>query len=186
MRRVRQGPARAGSVDLYRTILEVIDLRSFSNLWFWIALAAIWSLASHWIIGVPYDLILRGRRHGGDADADVHALVRININRLLYIARVAGVWIVAFAMFILTALVMLAVWYRMEFAQAVLSLMLPMMVVGLLNLRMARRIEAEGTAGPALYRRLFRHRLSIQAIGMVTILVTSMWGMWTNLNVGAL
>lgn len=187
MRQTRpSGAARAVRVELYETILEVIDMRSFSNLWYWIALASIWSLASHWIIGVPYDMVLRGRRQGGDADADVHMLVRINAGRMLYIARVAGVWIVASSMFMLSGLVMLAVWYRVEFAQAVLCLLLPMMLVWGLTLRTAQRIAVAGTAGPALYRTLLRHRIGVQAIGMVTILFTAMWGMWTNLHVGAL
>ena len=29
-------------MDLADTIFEVIDMRSFSNLWFWIALAVVW------------------------------------------------------------------------------------------------------------------------------------------------
>ncbi|MEM9756043.1 MAG: component of SufBCD complex, partial [Pseudomonadota bacterium] len=32
---------------------DVIDLRSFSNLWYWIVLAVFWSSASHWGLGVP-------------------------------------------------------------------------------------------------------------------------------------
>ncbi len=44
---------------------------SFSNLWYWIALAVMWSSTSHWVLGVPYDMIQRARREGGQAEADL-------------------------------------------------------------------------------------------------------------------
>ena len=54
-------------MDAFRAIFELIDMRSFSSLWFWILLAVTWSTASHWVIGVPYDLIQRARRTGPEA-----------------------------------------------------------------------------------------------------------------------
>ncbi len=91
-------------LDWYQTVFELIDMRSFSNLWFWIALAVMWSTASHWVIGVPYDLVLRARRQGGQAETDLEDLVRVNVNRLLYVARVSGLWLLGFGCFFLTAL----------------------------------------------------------------------------------
>jgi hypothetical protein len=35
-----------------------------------------------------------------------------------------------------------------------------------------------------LRKRLLRHRLYSQMIGMVSIFVTALWGMYQNLNVG--
>ncbi|MCX8227854.1 MAG: component of SufBCD complex, partial [Sulfitobacter sp.] len=96
-------------MDLYQTILEVIDMRSFSNLWFWIALAVVWSTASHWVLGVPYDMVLRARRQGEQAQIDLEDMVRINVNRLLYITQVSGTWILGFTCFFLTMLFTLAV-----------------------------------------------------------------------------
>ena len=49
-------------MDWYDTVFEVIDMRSFSNLWYWIGLAVLWSSVSHWVLGVPYDSILRAKR----------------------------------------------------------------------------------------------------------------------------
>ena len=34
----------------YQTVLELIDMRSFSSLWYWIGLAVLWSSASHWVL----------------------------------------------------------------------------------------------------------------------------------------
>ena len=71
------------ALDWYQTLFEMIDMRSFSNLWFWIALAVMWSTASHWVLGVPFDMVLRARRHGGEAQADLEDIVRINVVRRL-------------------------------------------------------------------------------------------------------
>ena len=56
---------------------EVIDIRSFSNLWFWMVLAVMWSSASHRVIGIPYDMIQNAKRHGGQAERDLEALMQI-------------------------------------------------------------------------------------------------------------
>lgn len=177
-----------GSAPLqwYESIFELIDMRSFSNLWFWIALAVVWSSASHWVLGVPFDMIVRARRIGGQAETDLEDMVRINVNRLLYIGRVSGLWLLGFTCFLLTMLFMLGFIYGIEFAQAVLLLGFPMSIVGAISLRTARRIEAGENTGRALHRRLTIHRRWTQGIGMVSIFITALWGMYQNMSIGAL
>ncbi|MEM5519149.1 component of SufBCD complex [Sulfitobacter sp. AS59] len=171
-------------MDLYQTILEVIDMRSFSNLWFWIMLAVVWSSASHWVLGVPYDLVLRARRYGEQTQVDLEDLVRINVNRTLYIAQVSGILILAFVSFVLTVLFILAMFYNVEFAQAVLFLAFPLSIIAMLNVSTAQQIFEESAKGELLYKRLSRHRLYTQIIGIISIFVTSIWGMYQNLYVG--
>jgi hypothetical protein len=173
-------------VEWYRSIVELIDMRSFSNLWFWIVLAVVWSSASHWVLGVPYDMVLRARRRGGQAQADLEALVRVTVNRLLYIGQVAGLALIVLVSFGLSMLAVLGFLYRIEFCQAVFLIALPMSIVSVLSMRAARRLDVDGVTGEELHHRLRRHRVTIQAIGMVAIFVTAMWGMWQNLNSSAL
>ena len=125
-------------MDIYSSIFELIDMRSFSNLWFWIALAVMWSSASHWVLGVPYDMVLRARRQGGQTEEDLEDLVRINTNRILFIARVSGLWILALACFLLTVLLLLGFVYDLEIAQALFLLGCPMSIVALISLSTAR------------------------------------------------
>jgi hypothetical protein len=171
-------------LDWYQTIFELIDMRSFSNLWFWIVLAVVWSTTSHYGLGVPFDMVLRAKRHGGQTEIDLEDLVRINSNRLLFIAQMSGLWIAGFACFFLTMLMLLGFFYGNEFAQALVLLALPLSLVGLLSLSTARLIQDEDARGEQLRKRLLRHRLYSQMIGMVSIFVTALWGMYQNLNVG--
>lgn len=167
-------------------VIELIDLRSFSNLWFWIALAVVWSSASHWVLGVPFDIVLRARRQGGQAETDLHDIVRVNINRMLYVEEVAGAWLLAFVCFVLTGLGILAFAYWVEFAQAVFVLALPMSLIGLLSLRTAHKIRDETLEGEPLRACLSRHRLWTQVLGMVSIFGTAMFGMYQNIAIGPL
>lgn len=161
-------------------------MRSFSNLWFWIVLAVVWSTASHWVLGVPFDMVLRAKRHGDGALDDLEDMVRINVNRLLYISQVSGLWLAGFSCFFLTLLGLMGFVYGMEFAQAVFLLAFPLTMVGLLSLSTAQVIRGEGSTGEQLYKRLNRHRLYTQIIGMVAIFVTALWGMYQNVNLGPL
>ena len=171
-------------MDWYETVFEVIDMRSFSNLWFWIMLAVLWSSASHWVLGVPFDMVARARRAGGQAERDLEDLARINANRVVFIAEEAGLWLSGLVSAVLAGLLVLGFAYDIEFAQALSLLAVPLTLVGLLSIRTARLIQGGEAAGPALWRRLGRHRFAVQAIGMVSIFVTALWGMYRNLAIG--
>jgi hypothetical protein len=173
-------------LEVIDTALEVIDLRSFSNLWYWIALAVLWSFVSHWVLGVPHDMIQRARREGGAVLTDVEDLVRINSNRLLYLVDSGALLMVGLVGFWLSALCVLGFYYHMEFAQAVFLLVLPLAVVLWVSIREARRISTGALAGEALLRRLTVHRRIMQVIGMLSILITALYGMWKNINVSIL
>lgn len=161
-------------------------MRSFSNLWFWIALAVLWSTASHWILGVPYDMVLRARRQGGQTEQDLEDLVRINTNRMLYIARVSGLWMLSIGCFVLSGLVVLGFVYGVEFAQALFLLAFPMAIVALISLSTARLIQEEEAAGELLRKRLTRNRLYVQITGLISIFMTALWGMYQNMSIGVL
>lgn len=173
-------------MDWYTAVFELIDMRSFSNLWYWIALATVWSTTSHWVLGVPWDMVTRARRFGGEAERDLDTMAHINVNRLLYIAGVSGLGLVSLASMLLSALGILGFWYGVEFAQAVFLIAFPLTGIGMLSLSTAQRIRVEQARGEELQQRLTRHRMVTQLIGIVSIFVTAMWGMYQNLNVGPL
>lgn len=165
----------------YETLELLIDFRSFSSIWYWIVVAVLWSTASHWVLSVPYDMILRARRRGGEAMTDVELLVAISVRRITYIMDVSGLWIVAFACFLLTMLALTGLVYGSEMSQAIFLLAVPMALVGLATVRTAQAQARAPLAGEALLRRLLRLRSVIRLIGLVAIIVTAGWGMWTNL-----
>lgn len=145
----------------------------------------LWSSVSHWVLGVPYDSILRARRNSpSSALADLEALVKVNINRIIYITEVSGVWIGLFGSAFLTALGLIAFYYGVEFAQAVFLLAFPMAILGAMSVRVARKIDKLDVKGNELVRTLMRHRFATQFLGVISIFVTAMFGMYQNLYTG--
>ena len=106
-------------------------MRSFSNLWFWIMLAVFWSSTSHWVLGVPWDMVTRARK-ADDAEKleDVEQLVFINTRRITHIADETGLLMAGFGCFVLTMLVLLGFVYDHEFSQALFLLGFPMSKIG--------------------------------------------------------
>ena len=168
-------------MDWSEALIQVIDLRSFSSVWYWIGLAVVWSSVSHWVLGVPYDLIMRARRNKGQDLEDMTDLVRINVRRMLNIAQSAGLLITGFISFVLTSLVVLGFYYDVELAQALFLLALPLSIVGAVSLSTCRLIFARNPEPEDLFAILLRHRVWTQIIGMAAIFVTAMYGMYQNL-----
>ena len=99
-------------------LLSLIETNSFSSIWFWILVAISWSSGSHWILGVPFDLVQRARKVGGVAEERIHTLLRINASRLENIQRIAGFVLTGIVSFFLTAFGILGFVYWIEFFQA--------------------------------------------------------------------
>lgn len=177
------------SLSILQTILDLIDLRSFSNLWYWIALAVVWSTASHWVLGVPFDMVLRARRLGGQAAEDMMVLTAVNVRRLRLIGQEAGVALALMVSFVLSALVVSGFVYKVEFAQALALIAVPLAGVGLMSLRTAARLAPVLEAGATpetVAQMLAHHRVAVQALGLAAITLTALWGMFQNLRLSML
>lgn len=173
-------------MDFHSTVFELIDMRSFSNLWYWMALAVVWSSAAHWVLGVPIDMLYRARRKGGQAATDLMDITRVNVNRILYISSVSGMWILGILSCVLTMLFGVGFFYGSEFCQAVFLLAFPMSFVGGLSVYTAHKIHRLDPDLEQLSKILKTHRFITQAIGMLAVFVTSIWGMWQNMTAGAI
>lgn len=170
----------------YENVFVLIDTRSFTSIWYWILLALMWSSASHFTLGVPFDLVTRARRRGGIDAQDAEILAHVQVRRRLTVIRTLGHWLIAVVTAVLTLLLVLGFGYGVELAQAVFLLLFPLSLTGLLSLRTAARIEAFDERGEALFARLARLRLVTQLVGMVSIFVTAMWGTWRIMTVSVL
>lgn len=173
-------------LNWHDSVFALIDLRSFTSVWFWIAVAVLWSNLVHVVIGVPHDMVVLARRQGGRAMDDLVALCGVQARRRVGLMRRGGVWLVLLSSAGLTALAVLGFRYRIEFAQALTLLLVPLALVVVLNQRLALRLDTAMPPPEQLTRALTLHRLKIQAIGLVAILVTSVWGMLSNLSLTVL
>lgn len=173
-------------MTLFQTLSEIIDMRSFSNLWYWIALAVLWSTVSHRILGVPFDMVVRARKYGGQQEQDLEDLVRINVNRMIFVVQSSGVLLLGLACFVLSGLATLGFFLSVEFAQSVFLLLFPLCLVGIVNVYTAQKILTLNAKGEDLRKILSTCRIIVQIMGMIFIFLTAMWGMFQNLQIGPL
>ena len=173
-------------MDWTHNIFGLIDMRSFSNVWFWIVLSLLWSSLSHYVMGVPFDMVTRARRQGGAAMEDLEAVVRAQVNRRVHIAEVSGQWLVAVTAAALTMLALLGFLYGLQFGQALFLLLAPTAVVGVMSVTTARRLHADPLTGEALCALLGRQRFQVQLLGVLTIFVTALWGIYRLMTASVL
>lgn len=171
-------------MDFLDLVTEVIDLRSFSNLWYWIVLAVMWSSLSHWVLGIPYHMVQRARRGHADSQRDLLLLVEVNGRRILEFAALSGTFLVASSGFALSALMVLGWAYGVEFAQAIVLLLVPLLAVTGLSIMTAHRVQ--NAEIEQLYLQLRNHRMIVQLMGVISIFITAFWGMYTNVTVSPL
>ncbi|NBO21003.1 MAG: component of SufBCD complex [Rhodobacteraceae bacterium] len=170
-------------MSFYQLIVQLIDLRSFSNLWYWIMLGVMWSAISHRSLGIPSDLI-RHAQFDAAAAADLRAMARITAQRYVNLSAQTAAWVAGGVFFTLSALLTAAIWFGSEFALATFWLLGPACPMLLVNLSTARRILA-ATDDAGLQRTLGRHRGFVYLLGFGAIFITAGVGMWMNLRIGA-
>ena len=131
-------------------------------------------------------MVLPSGWRGGATMADLESLAMIQARRRMQIMRASGVWLVGFWTAVLTALALLGFGYDHELAQAMALLLVPLTLAAWLGMRLSARIESGLVLGENLTKTLVWHRVGIQAIGLLAIFVTTMWGMWQNLSIRVL
>lgn len=163
------------------TIFQFIDLRSFSDIWYWLMLALVWTRVMHAPMGVPADLVQRARRGLPGAAADLQALSDLNVRQERDAALALGAWRVAGWSFLLSSLGIAGFVYFVEIAQAAFLLLAPYGLVRLVVCRTAQGLAAAPAAGAALVSAHLRLRRRVQFVALPAVFLTAIWGMAHNI-----
>lgn len=167
-------------MTLFQTIMSTIDMRSFSNAWYWIVLVIAWSGLTSNLLGVPNDMLWRARRGEGDAMIDLETIALLHARRRMRLMKHSGPFSVALWIGVCTTSIILGFVYWLEMGQAISLLIVPMVIAVLSGQRLSRRI-AEGTLGGLdLVKALRRHRTMVSFFGLFAISITTLWGMFFN------
>jgi hypothetical protein len=169
-------------LTLIDIITSLIDFRTFSSIWYWLAVLVTWAVATHWVIGVPFDMVVRARRQGGQAAQDLEIMVAINLRRLMTISGTPAVILVGIGAFVVTAAAMLGFVYGLELAQGLFCLAFPLVFVGLLTQRSCLQFAQDQPTGPALILAMVRLRFWIQLIAITALFCTALLGIYVLLS----
>jgi hypothetical protein len=149
------------------TIFDFLNYDAFLSVWYWALVILIWTVISHHTIGVPFDLVQRAARLGGQHAEDCDELAMIHARRIVGAVGTAGPLIAGAAMFLLTVLATLGFWLGQEMARAVFMILAPASLAAALGARLAGTVLNQALQGEDLRNALARRRRWDQVIGAV-------------------
>ena len=153
---------------------ELMSFDSFWSLWFWIVHVVAWSMASHFTMGVPYDLVVEANREkteDGPYQRAAEALINAQIFRFAEMWRRYSLLVTGFSAFLISMLATLGTLGRLEFARALLTIILPLTLLYSLTIRKALKLERLQLSGLALRKAIRRQRLINQLVGLMGVIL---------------
>ncbi len=164
-------------MDWREIVFALIDTRSFSSLWFWIVVLALWFAMGLRVFGVPIGIMRRAVRNDVQALKDLEDLVHIRARYLSHVGRKSGTWIVALVCAVLSGLGLTGFLYGVELAQAMFLLAFPAAFWGILEMVTAARIDSEAPTGKQLIEHIWRQRNCVQLVGLLSALASVVVGL---------
>lgn len=150
-------------------IFALIDMTSFTSVWYWIFLCLTWNSLSHRTLGVPFDMIIRADKHGDLFERDVDHIAHAQSRRLTYMFGRFGVVIIGVTAFFVSAIGAAAFVVGFQTSQAVFVVLIPVLCVGSSEMRLAYRIRRDDLRGSPLRRKIVLHRFFHQLFGIASL-----------------
>jgi hypothetical protein len=157
-----------GGTQMLELLGELISRRSFSSLWYWIAVAAFWVLITRRVMGLPQDMLQRARAGGDDLGA-LETMAHLQAQRLMRYWRQGAVFGVALASGVLALTTVLAFWHGVELAQALWFLICPLVIIWAMSARAAMLVLNGFGQGDALLKVMYRFRFRLQLIAIAFV-----------------
>ncbi len=164
------------------SIFEFLDYDTFLSIWYWALVIISWSLTCHYTLGVPFDVVVRADRMGGQYAQDCDQLALIHARRIDTVLRRGGPFIAGFSAFVLVSLATLGFWFGYDIATALFMIGAPIGLAGILGARLSLRVLVGMISGEQLRRMIAKRRFWDQVIGVCAIFITALISAWHALS----
>lgn len=155
-------------------IREIMNLESLWTLWFWIMHVIAWSMTSHFVLGVPFDVIVQANREKDEAGPwtfHADAMIRASVFRVVSYFRKMGTVIVGVWSFLIGSLLTFAILFQNEFCMAALTFMLPLTAIYAVSIRWALWIDGTELGPTELRQAVRRLRFWVQLFGVIAVIL---------------
>lgn len=183
----------------FDSLIGLLDSRSFTTIWYWLALIGMWSATGRTVLGVPSEVLARARSAQGADEGQGAAIITLLDWLSLVLPRWRlgpreGAVFLGVTSFLMTSLVVLGFVFWLEMAQALVLLLAPFWALFWLRVRLARRLfpligaAQDGSitvaeAGLQVARAMTWHRRWVTLLSMVSVAVTALWGaLWSVIH----
>ena len=170
---------------MWAIIGDAINMRSFSALWYWVAVAVFWIWALGQTMGLPWGMVTLARR-SPEGLAQLEAMAQLVAQRKAALWAAGQIWLVALMAALIGLLTALAFFYGVELAQAVWFLAVPIVLIWAGNLRAAHLVARGQGQGAALLRVMFWLQVYTQIVAFVFIMLTMFFAFFQLLLTGQL
>lgn len=176
-------------------LLDVLDTRSFSSIWYWLMLTLLWTWVGRSALGIPSDVVAAVRRHARAGAAEA-APAGASLLLLDWLSLVLPRWritprdgalLLGVTAFGLTVLAGCGFLYGRQTGQALFLLLAPLALLVGLRLRLAAHLEAvlslaetreiaPDAAAIQASRLIGRHMRVTLALSVVAVGGATLWG----------
>lgn len=129
-------------------------------------------------MGVPFDVVVRADRQGGQHADDCDQLAMIHARRIATVLHRGGPFLVGFGTFLLVSLATMGFWFGYQLALAFFLILAPIGFVSLFGARLSLRVLAASISGEPLRRMIARRRFWDQVVGVCAIALSALVTGW--------
>ncbi|TJZ91595.1 hypothetical protein FA743_10890 [Paracoccus gahaiensis] len=183
----------------FDSLIGLLDSRSFTTIWYWLALIGMWSAAGRTVLGVPSEVLARARsaQDGGAGQGPAVITLLDWLSLVLPRWRLRpqeGAVFLGVTSFLMTSLIVLGFGFWLEMAQALVLLLGPFWVLFWMRVRLARRLlpliaaAQDGTtplaeAALSVAKSMTWHRRWVTVLSMISVALAALWGaLWSVLQ----
>ncbi|QBX35264.1 hypothetical protein E4191_11585 [Paracoccus liaowanqingii] len=183
----------------FDSLIGLLDSRSFTTIWYWLALIGMWSAAGRTVLGVPSEVLARARSAQGEGEGQGPAVITLLDWLSLVLPRWRlgpreGAVFLGVTSFLMTSLIVLGFVFWLELAQALVLLLVPFWMLFWMRVRLARRLfpliaAAQDGGAPVaeaalgVSRAMTWHRRWVTVLSMVSVALAALWGaLWSVIH----
>lgn len=161
---------------------EIMTASGFNNPWYWLLVAILWVRAIQWTVGIPIDTMRAAMKGNPQAKKDALAQMDIHIRNTTRDFNKFGIWLVLLTSFVLASFATMGFWNDIAILQGVFFIAFPMTLLGVIDVRLAFRLQSTPISWDDLCKAYHKHRMVKFAMAILFITASMLWALFLEIR----